>query len=241
MDEKIKLIDQDNNSGTVASYVVPLLYKIHNEDCRTTLAKLPNECVDVVFTSPPYNRERNDKYEHYDDRINDYYEFLKTVIDECLRVAKRNVFVNIMANYYNRADVYKIIGVYSERLTNIFIWEKSNPLPAQGNNITNAYEFILAFGELRANTTYIKNHLTTSVALMEKEHKAVMHEDVANYFISNFTNDDDIIYDPFCGMGTTCRVADRLGRAWFGSEIVEEYCSVALRKIGNDLFTKAST
>ena len=68
-----------------------------------------------------------------------------------------------------------------------------------------------------------------------------MHEDVANYFISNFSNEGDIIYDPFSGTGTTCRVADRLGRAWFGSEIVEEYCEVALRKIGNDLFTKAST
>lgn len=68
-----------------------------------------------------------------------------------------------------------------------------------------------------------------------------MHEDVANYFILNFSNEGDIIYDPFSGTGTTCRVADRLGRAWFGSEIVEEYCEVALRKIGNDLFTKAST
>lgn len=239
MDEKIKLINQDNNSGTVAGYVAPLLYKIHNEDCRVTLAKLPDRSVDVVFTSPPYNRERNDKYEYYDDRIKDYYGFLKCTIDECIRVARKNVFFNIMANYYNRADVYKIIGGYNDKITNIFIWEKSNPLPAQGFNVTNAYEFILAFGELESNTTYTKNHITTSVAQMEKEHKAIMHEDVANYFISNFSNEGDIIYDPFSGTGTTCRVADRLGRAWFGSEIVEEYCSASLRKIGNDLFTKA--
>ena len=54
-------------------------------------------------------------------------------------------------------------------------------------------------------------------------------------------NEGDIIYDPFSGSGTTCKIADRLGQAWFGSDIAEEYCSVALRRIENDLFTKAST
>jgi len=237
-----KTTDSDSLSDVEARVMLrPLLYKIHNEDCKITLAKLPSKSVDMVLTSPPYNRERNDKYEHYDDRIENYFEFLKQIIDELLRVTKGNVFFNIMANYYNRADVYKIIGEYNNNISNIFIWEKSNPLPAQGINITNAYEFILAFGELRSNNTYTKNHITTSVAQMEKEHKAIMHEDVANYFISNFSNEGEIIYDPFNGTGTTCRVADRLERAWFGSEIVGEYCSIALRKIENDLFTKATT
>ncbi len=33
---------------------------------------MPDDFVDVVITSPPYNRKRNDKYAHYDDRIKDY-------------------------------------------------------------------------------------------------------------------------------------------------------------------------
>ena len=38
--------------------------------------------VDFCFTSPPYNRERNDKYNNYSDTKNNYYQFLKDIIDK---------------------------------------------------------------------------------------------------------------------------------------------------------------
>jgi site-specific DNA-methyltransferase (adenine-specific)/modification methylase len=219
--------------------------RIYNESNCDTLGRMEKGSVDVVFTSPPYNRERNDKYDHYDDRIKDYFGFLTNIIDESLRVARKNVFFNIMPNYYNRADVYKIIGHYANQLTNIFIWEKSNPLPAQGFNITNAYEFVLAFGKLKSNKTYTKNHITTSVAIMDKTHKAVMHEDVANFFIANFTQEGDLVYDPFMGTGTTAVACRRLNRNYVGSEIIKEYCDIAERRLkiitdSPDLFNEAT-
>jgi site-specific DNA-methyltransferase (adenine-specific) len=73
------------------------------------------------------------------------------------------------------------------------------------------------------------------------EHPAIFPEALAQDHILSWSNEGDIVYDPFSGSGTTCKVADRLGRAWFGSEIAEEYQAVALRRIENDLFTKAST
>lgn len=33
---------------------------------------MADNSVDHVFTSPPYNRKRNDKYKFYDDTLVDY-------------------------------------------------------------------------------------------------------------------------------------------------------------------------
>jgi len=41
----------------------------------------------------------------------------------------------------------------------------------------------------------------------------------------------DVVLDPFCGSGTTCLAAQRLGRRWVGYEINEEYCALARRRV----------
>ena len=206
--------------------------KIYNENCLDTMLKMEDNYVDIVFTSPPYNRKRNDKYNFYNDTKTNYFEFLVSVIDESIRVSTGNVYFNIMKNYYNKSDVFKIIGKYNKQICEIFIWEKSNPLPASGLSITNAYEFIIVFGEkIKSNKTYTKNHLTTSVAKMYKEHKAVMNDKVAYFFIKNFTKENDIVYDPFMGCGTTAFVCDDLKRNYIGSEIAKEYCEISNKRL----------
>lgn len=36
--------------------------------------------MDVTFTSPPYNRKRNDTYKYYDDTLEQYYDKIQQVI-----------------------------------------------------------------------------------------------------------------------------------------------------------------
>ena len=201
-------------------------------DCLKKLKNMNENSCDITFTSLSYNRKRNDKYANYNDIIDDYFGFLSKSIDEMLRVTKRHVFLNIQKNYYNKKDVFNIIGNYSEKITEVFIWEKSNPMPAPGNSITNAYEFILVFGEkLQSNTTYTKNHIRTSVAKMLKNHKAVMHPEVANFFISKFTSEHETVLDPFMGTGTTGKICKLLKRNFVGIEIDHEYFSLSKRQI----------
>lgn len=180
--------------------------------------------VDVVFTSPPYNRKRNDKYDYYDDSMLEYAGFLNNAITQSIRIARKYVFFNIQKNYYNKADVFKVIGDFNEQITEIFIWAKSNPMPASGNNITNGYEYIIAFGQpLKSNYTYTKNYLVTSVAKMPNDHKAVMHKSVADYFIGNFCKGGDLVYDPFMGTGTTAKICMKHNVNCIGSESCNEY------------------
>lgn len=208
--------------------VIIVTMKLIHGDSLIEMVNLPDNSVDIAFTSPPYNRKRNDKYSHYDDTIKDYYSFLKKSIDEMIRISKGNVFVNIQKNYYNKTEVFEIIGEYSEQLCDIIIWNKSNPMPASGFNITNAYEFILVFGKnLKSNRTYTKNHFETGTARMHKEHKAVMHKAAAEYIIKNFTKESDVIFDPFMGLGTTGTVCMENNREFIGIELNEIYFNIA--------------
>ena len=58
---------------------------INNEDCLEGMKSIQEKYFDYAFTSPPYNRKRNDKYEEYEDIKENYYEFLtvKDAINAC--------------------------------------------------------------------------------------------------------------------------------------------------------------
>ena len=199
-------------------------------DCFNLLSKI--KC-DIVFTSPPYNRKRNDKYKNYDDTIDDYFAFLVNFIESAQY--NKYLFLNVQTNFYNKQDVYKLIGKYYNKIQQIFIWEKSNPMPAQGYSITNAYEYFLVFGNkaLKSNYTYTKNILTTSVnsSTTTKIHKAVMKQEVADWFIRNFTVDNDIVLDPFMGLGTTGISCKKYNRDFIGIEKNKQYYDIAMGRI----------
>tara|TARA_R100000388_G_scaffold7490_1_gene7100 strand:+ start:13529 stop:14224 length:696 start_codon:yes stop_codon:yes gene_type:complete len=209
---------------------------IYNEDCLETMRRMPDNSVDFILTSPPYNRKRNDKYADYDDNVDNYYEWLVEIIDECLRVTKNNVFFNIQKTMYNKKDVYNLMHHFADDLYDVIVWEKSNPNPSNGHNVTNAYEFILVFGSsFKANKTYVKNHFRTSVTQGFDEHKAVMHSKAAQFIILNFTNEGDFIYDPFNGTGTTSLVCAINNRFYCGSEISEKYFQLSEERMQKEM------
>ena len=68
------------------------------------------------------------------------------------------------------------------------------------------------------------------------EHNAPFPEQLANDHIITWSNEGDLVYDPFMGSGTTAKMAIVNKRNWIGSEISEEYCKIIERRI-----TTAST
>jgi DNA modification methylase len=208
--------------------------ELHNSDCLELMKTLDNKIFDYSFTSPPYNRKRNDKYSEFTDVNDNWLQMNIDVITELLRVTKKHVFYNIQTNYYNRQDVYKLIGYFSKNIVDIHIWEKSNPMPASGKNITNAVEYFLILGSesLKSNTTYTKNIITTSVnSKMPKNHKAIMKLEVAEHFISKFTQENDLILDCFSGLNTTGIACLKLNRKYFGIEKSEVYFNEGIQLI----------
>lgn len=205
-----------------------------NADCLKYLPMMLDKSIDITFTSPPYNRKRNDKYKNYNDCNNDYYNFLIAFTEEVLRISKKYCIINIQTNYYNKIDVYKYIGNYANKIQQIIIWEKTNPMPATGFNITNAYEYFIVLGDmpLKSNETYTKNHITTSKNNKTMSiHKAIMKQEVADWFIKMFTKENDIILDPFMGIGTTAISCKKFNRQFIGIEINKDYFDIAKENI----------
>lgn len=206
-------------------------------DCFEVLDTFDKEgrVFDYLFTSPPYNRKRNDKYENYDDNIDDYLKFLCDFTDKAFKVCHKGLFVNIGSNFYNKAEVFKYFGKYADKIQQPFIWVKTNPLPAAGFSITNSFEFFMYYGyePLKANKTYTSNVISTSVnsETTQKIHRAVMKQEVADWFIGNFTKSGDKILDCFMGTGTTGVSCARFGRDFTGIEINPEYFELAKSRI----------
>ena len=100
---------------------------IYNEDCLVTLAKMEDNSIDLIVTSPPYNknfyapssgkseswsamRGRQIPYDVYNDSMppQEYESWQKKIISECLRVLKPSGSL-----FYNHKDILVGGGVLS--------------------------------------------------------------------------------------------------------------------------------
>ncbi len=62
-------------------------------------------------------------------------------------------------------------------------------------------------------------------------HPATFPESIAADHIYSWSNEGDLVYDPFMGSGTTAKMAHLQKRNWIGSEISKEYCELAEKRI----------
>jgi len=72
------------------------------------------------------------------------------------------------------------------------------------------------------------------------KHPAIFPEQLALDQIATWTNEGDLVYDCFMGSGTTAKAAQTLGRRWIGSEISNEYVSIALDRLKPYIRTRKS-
>tara|TARA_A100001201_G_scaffold63660_1_gene60133 strand:- start:183 stop:860 length:678 start_codon:yes stop_codon:yes gene_type:complete len=224
------------------------LIVIKEGDCLEHFKVWDDNCVDHVLTSPPYNVGRPKKskskqvakYIGFDDKNKNYFEWSVKVIDELLRVSRGHVFYNVQANYYNKKDIYKLIGHYHKDIIQTFVWTKGHSSPAsEPGAISNFYEYIFAFSNdtrIKSNNQFTTNTLHTPIGGRAKGFHAVMHDDVADFFIENFTQEKDLILDPFMGSGTTALSCLKLKRDFIGIELVPEYIELANQRIGEKIF-----
>ena len=63
------------------------------------------------------------------------------------------------------------------------------------------------------------------------KHPAVFPEQLANDHIISWSNEGDLILDPFMGSGTTAKMALLNNRKYIGFEICKEYCDIAEERL----------
>ena len=65
-----------------------------------------------------------------------------------------------------------------------------------------------------------------------KSHPAPFPSQLASDHIMSWSNTFDVVFDPMCGSGTVCKVAQDLGRNFIGVDISEDYCKISSKRLG---------
>ncbi|MGI6706274.1 MAG: DNA-methyltransferase [Clostridia bacterium] len=94
--------------------------------------KLPDNCIDIIVTSPPYNFGLD--YDTHNDTAmwNDYFNMLFAIFKECIRVLKYGgrFVVNVQPLYSDYIPIHHIIGNFFIQNKMIWkgeiLWEKNN-------------------------------------------------------------------------------------------------------------------
>lgn len=90
--------------------------------------------------------------------------------------------------------------------------------------------------KLITNPTKIhKNIFTYSIGGGKTGHPAVFPYQLAEDHILSWSNENDFVFDPFLGSGTTGLAALKNHRKFIGTEISEEYFNIAKKRIEEEL------
>jgi len=66
-------------------------------------------------------------------------------------------------------------------------------------------------------------------------HPAMFPEQLAKDHILSWSNEGDLVLDPMCGSGTTCKMAKYNGRNYIGMDCSEEYCKIARTRLSQEV------
>ena len=251
-----------NNKLTVEGDTMESKTNLMLGDCLERMKEIESGSVDLVVTSPPYNmnlrirngkycsrqivKEISTKYKSFNDNLpmEDYFEFNKSVINELLRVSDL-VFYNVQFLTGNKPALFKLLGEFHSKVKEFIIWDKVNAQPAIGNNVLNSqFEVLIVFQnskpESRSFSTGKFDRGTLSNVWnikrgkkYSKDHGASFPVELASKIISNFSDPDAVVLDPFLGVGASGVAAKELGRRFIGIEIDEEYFEIAKSRIEN--------
>lgn len=235
--------------------IEPFLNKIIHGDCLDILHQLPNECIDLVVTSPPYNLKnstgngmkdgRGGKwsnaalikgYENYDDcmPVEEYARWQHEVLLELVRVIKDDgaIFYNHKWRVQDGLIQDRRDIVYDVPLRQIIIWKRKGGINFNAGYFLPTYEVIYLIAKKNFKLAPHCNRYGDVWEIMQEvrnDHPAPFPVELIDRIVSS-TN-AQIILDPFMGSGTTAVVAAGLGRSFIGIEKSDKYCESARARL----------
>ena len=238
-------------------------------NCVDVMAEMPEACIDLTVTSPPYDQLRN--YRGYEFQA-------ELVVQSLWRITKdRGVVVWVVGD---RIDGGRSMTSFRQGIMfqeagfvvhDVMIYQKENTPFMRSNAYTNAWEFMFVLSKngppatfnplkiptVRSGAEWLPhNKLADGVNKRKKgqlgkdktrtniwayavglggttrdkmafRHPAVFPEKLASDHILSWSNPGDIVLDPMCGAGTTCKMAKVLGREYIGIDISSDYIDIA--------------
>ena len=222
-------------------------------DCKVSLKEIETESVDLLVTDPPYkvtsrggfgtsggmfkkkiNRQGR-VFRHNDIDCEEY-------ASEFYRILKDGSHCYVMTNNVNLIHMLNVFTAAGFHFIKSLIWDKGNKI--MGHYYMSQYEYILFF---RKGRGFKINHCGTSDILRIKYKKTKgkdgqnLHDtekpvELMQILIENSSKENDIVIDPFMGIGSTGIACKKSNRKFIGIELDEEYFQIAQERIRKESF-----
>jgi modification methylase len=229
--------------------------KIICGDCISEMKKMPDESIDLVVTSPPYNLKNSsgngmkdgrggkwanasliNGYSHHNDNMphDEYAEWQRNCLSEMLRLIKEDgaIFYNHKwrvqkSLIQDRQDIVKDFPVRQ-----IIIWRRKGGINFNPGYFLPTYEviYLIAKPKFRlAKKANAHGDVWEFKQEMKNNHPAPFPVQLIDRIITS-TN-AELILDPFMGSGTTAITAMGNNRDFIGIDLSPDYCQMAITRI----------
>lgn len=212
-----KRANRDKQKQEMLSRLQGVLNQVLVGDSRELAKLLPNESIDLIFTDPPYPKA--------------FLPLYGWLAKEAARVLKPGGFLLTYAG-----NIYKdqVIAQLGEHLT--YFWDYIALHAGMGTmvwpkNTVARHKSILAYvkgtGKPRCRTL----GAFTGSGTDKRFHAWGQDEQTARYYIDCLSCPGDLVWEPFCGGGTTPFVCTQLGRHFIGFEIDAATARIARERL----------
>ena len=209
--------------------------KLLQGDCLELLKQIKDESIDMVLTDPPYgiafqSGYRKIGYEKIKGDQNLYW--LDDFVEEIFRVSKNNT-AHYMFCSFHHIDIFKQAIQKRFKVKNIITWVKNNTSMGDlKGDFAPKTEFIIFFQKGRR---LINGRRDSNVFEFNKTrnelHPTQKPVDMTEYMLSKFSDEGNVILDPFMGSGTTGVACVNTNRNFIGMELDEDYFKIAKERI----------
>lgn len=227
------------------------MIEIINENCYDHIKTIRLNSVNLIVTDPPYlipnslqgetNKRTFKDMKHWQDlhkgggKLRDGLDL--SLLDEFERIQpylNAYIFCNakllqvLMAYYLNKGfDGLEVLVLH-----------KQNPISAFKGHYLPDMEYILYVCENKSSLNLNFNNASKLFSINIGFDRFTQHPtekplSVIEQLIENSSKEGDVIYDPFCGGGTTAHACKALNRNFIGTEINETYYNQAIFRLEN--------
>lgn len=224
-------------------------------DCLEEMKKMPDEYIDLIVTDPPYKltargssgtmggywksakAKKGIIFDNNNIEIKDY-------IFELYRILKNKSILYIMCNNTNLQEMLNQGTNVGFNFVKCLIWEKGNKIC--GTYYMGCYEYILLFrkgGHRPIKKCGTPDILKIPIKKLKDENGKNLHDtekpvELMQILIENSSDENDLILDPFMGIGSTGVACVKSKRNFIGIEIDKDYFNIAKERINNILESK---
>ena len=239
-------------------------YVIKNLDAREYIKTIPDASIDLILTDPPYNLSLystgNIKFTWRKDINNDLAEWDKESFNPHEWVKEFKRILKPTGNIFAFCS-YNLIGKWHEAFDPEFdtfqfmVWHKTNPPPkVRRAGFLNSCELIVCMWNKGHTWNFTKqnemhNFIESPICMGRERVKNPTHPTqkpvrILKHIIKIASRPNDLVFDPFMGVGSTGVAALQLGRSFIGVEINREYylkVQQRLKMTQQTLFSKTYT